>query len=418
MGVIVLAVMKLSEIQGQSKVGMQGATDLMKAMASIDGVIKEPLSCAKNFAGKMIDSEVTIDTLVTSSGDELFKVGDTFFSGAYKISEIKLGYLDSLTGRVSVIIKFQLTKDAQAIDNLTKTVFIYPTLDGKRVVDCLKNANDRAEGMLKQICYNMDPSGEGKCDYQDLLIEAKREFCNSKPWLSFNEGSGTCGFLDQGKNCGSLVAYGYTADGQLKCKNPFGTTAVEDDEEDVTADCEPEWNPKKIEYCKDVSFTQIEKCSGDTRNASGTKNDASCDKPETCSPSWTPALSSVCKDVTFEQNDGCDNTRSAVGTSTTGECKDKTGFYRIDCGGVIVEGQNYESGERCNSPHGNSCKASELGKSFGTATCYRQSEEYGQPTAGDGQTSTESCTCIDCTKDSTQQKYLSDPVRFSRFACE
>ena len=79
MGVIVLAVMKLSEIQGQSKVGMQGATDLMKAMASIDGVIKEPLSCAKNFAGKMIDSEVTIDTLVTSSGDELFKVGDTFF---------------------------------------------------------------------------------------------------------------------------------------------------------------------------------------------------------------------------------------------------------------------------------------------------------------------------------------------------
>ena len=70
------------------------------------------------------------------------------------------------------------------------------------------------------------------------------------------------------------------------------------------------WSPNRNTVCSGQSFTQESNC-GRERTRSGTKTDTS----------WSPSPSTVCSGSTFTQTgQTCDQTRTSVGTKTTGVC--------------------------------------------------------------------------------------------------
>ena len=89
--------------------------------------------------------------------------------------------------------------------------------------------------------------------------------------------------------------------------------------------------------------------------------------------------------------------------------------YRIDCGGSTYSAGVSENGQQCGSPHGNSCSAEDVGKTFGSASCTEVALAYGNPEQNHGDVRTESCTCISC-EDKAQQTYLNGSG-YSDFAC-
>lgn len=216
LGIVVTAIVNLIFIQIETKKDSEGISDLVKVIGTLDGITREPLSCQNNFSGKTLNTKSILKSIVDEQNKILFKVGEPIFSGIYRLSDVSLGGLDKVTNRVEVLFEFTKLKKSQQNNIVTQKAYIYPTLKDGIIIDCMKNIQQKSRSLVNQICHNFK---KGSCNLDSVLVEAKKRYCESKSWLTFDESTGKCSRLASQKICPTGLISGFSSDGQIICSN-------------------------------------------------------------------------------------------------------------------------------------------------------------------------------------------------------
>ncbi len=276
LGVVVIGVLNIGKLQQVSTTSSKGAGDLLSALISINSLLVEPLSCSQNFNGTPVNLDEEIHHLVGSSGTvNLFSKNETFGNGAYKVLKMWVGKYDVLTGRAEFKVHFELVKQANLTKGMIKTLYFYPKVESGNIVSCLKGVANRAEGLLKKMCFDVDPAGT--CTYINILKEAKERFCKENPWIGWDDVNKKCKVLDSGKICGfsggkPLFFLGYNSHGELDC----GLKPTKTSDENYSGKCGVDANS-----CLTGDLQDLPDSSGQFKwncNGSGSGSNIACKK--------------------------------------------------------------------------------------------------------------------------------------------
>lgn len=235
LGAVVLGFMATTQQQNRTMVGAKGQSDIAKAVSTINGIMKGSHSCEINIPPNtkrvdqdgVVDSEEQLERLVDFAGDELFRVGKSFYSGVYEIEDMYIGSRTENQTGVNFHIVFNKIGNASGVEKINHKIVFFPTTEmvsgHEEIIDCHMNATIKAESVLQKFCNDADPEfpvdrPEGLCDYKPLVKAASELMCNnaSIPWLQWD--GNQCRVFDSGAECGvDQYLQGYSATGELEC---------------------------------------------------------------------------------------------------------------------------------------------------------------------------------------------------------
>lgn len=213
-------VMTLVKYQSSAVTSMKGKDDLASRISLIKEQITKYPSCTLNFKGQRTGQGRTLDELKVSTSVSAVRVGEDL-TRTHRLTRIEIGEHNGVTKRTPIIFSVLNQQGGKRIES-RKVISVFSEVDESGVITrCLDPMLLTAENILRGLCGEIDPSGEGSCEnsYRALEERVKRIYCASDhPFLEFDNATNKCKPLDAGKRCpAGTYVQGYSETGDLIC---------------------------------------------------------------------------------------------------------------------------------------------------------------------------------------------------------